>query len=136
MVKNHKGASTKSHPNLWSQYETGSLWGRQYPDERLSDENFSQKYWDKIVVPYDLSYEIEVGDNNESSAGSTSEVKSDEEDVEISEGNMDNINGGQDQEEDPSFFIDRDTEMNNAGGPSTFASGLKDFGFSNEWAGW
>ncbi|MBW0565983.1 hypothetical protein O181_105698 [Austropuccinia psidii MF-1] len=88
-----------------------SLWGRQHPDERLSDENISQKYWDKIVVPYDLSHEIEVGDDNESGAGSTSEVKSDEEDVEISEEDMDNINGGQGQEEYPSFFIDRDTEM-------------------------
>ncbi|MBW0567607.1 hypothetical protein O181_107322 [Austropuccinia psidii MF-1] len=56
-----------------------SLRGKQHPDKRLSDANFSQKYWDDVVVPYDLSHEIEVGDDDESSAGSTSEVKSDEE---------------------------------------------------------
>ncbi|MBW0460601.1 hypothetical protein O181_000316 [Austropuccinia psidii MF-1] len=96
----------------------------------------THSYWDKVAVPYNLSHKIEVGDNDESSAGSTSEVKSDEEDIEISEEDMDNINSGQELEEDPSFFTDRDTEMNNADGPSTFASGSKDVGFSNEWAGW
>ncbi|MBW0518775.1 hypothetical protein O181_058490 [Austropuccinia psidii MF-1] len=75
---------------------------------------------------------IEVGDNDESSASSISEVKSDEEDIEISEEDMDDINSGKELEDDPSFFIDRDTEMNNTDGPSTFASGSKDVGFSNE----
>ncbi|MBW0587805.1 hypothetical protein O181_127520 [Austropuccinia psidii MF-1] len=88
-----------------------------------------------MVVPYNLSHKIEVGDNNEISAGSTSEVKSAEEDVEMSEEDI-NINGGQEQEEDSRFFIDRDTEMNNAGGPSTFVSGSRDVGFSNEWVVW
>ncbi|MBW0532099.1 hypothetical protein O181_071814 [Austropuccinia psidii MF-1] len=112
-----------------------SLWGRQHPDKQLSDWKFSQKYWDKVVVPYNLSHKIEVGDNDESSAGSISEVKSDEEDIEISEEDMDDINSGKELEEDPRFFIDRDTEMNNTDGPSNLASVSKDIGFSNEWAG-
>ncbi|MBW0464118.1 hypothetical protein O181_003833 [Austropuccinia psidii MF-1] len=89
-----------------------SLWGRQHPDKQSSDGSFSQN------------------------SGSTSEVKIDEEDIGISEEDMDDINSGQELEEDPSFFIYRDTEMNNVDGPSTFASGSKDVRFSNEWAGW
>ncbi|MBW0460957.1 hypothetical protein O181_000672 [Austropuccinia psidii MF-1] len=99
-------------------------------------ESICKRYWDKVVVPYNLSHKIEVGDGNESSAGSMSEVKSDEEDIEISEEDMDNINSGKELEEDPSFFIDRDTKRNNADGPSNSVSGLKDVGFSKEWAGW
>ncbi|MBW0541568.1 hypothetical protein O181_081283 [Austropuccinia psidii MF-1] len=145
VANDRKGASAKSHQNLWSQYAKGCLGDSQLTFMMLHGSMIelqekrlyllTHSYWDDVVVPYDLSHEIEVDDDDESSASSTSEVKSDEEDLDISEEEMDNANSGQELEEDPSFF-DRDTEMNDVDGPSTLASGSKDVGFSNEWAGW
>ncbi|MBW0558109.1 hypothetical protein O181_097824 [Austropuccinia psidii MF-1] len=35
-----------------------SLCGIQHPDEKLSDRRFTEKYWDQLIVPYDISHEI------------------------------------------------------------------------------
>ncbi|MBW0542055.1 hypothetical protein O181_081770 [Austropuccinia psidii MF-1] len=35
-----------------------SLHGIQHPDEKRGDRCFTEKYWDRLILPYDISHEI------------------------------------------------------------------------------
>ncbi|MBW0478541.1 hypothetical protein O181_018256 [Austropuccinia psidii MF-1] len=39
-------------------YASESLCGIQHPDEKLSDRCFTAKYWDQLILPYDISHKI------------------------------------------------------------------------------
>ncbi|MBW0529292.1 hypothetical protein O181_069007 [Austropuccinia psidii MF-1] len=68
---------------------SASIRGVQHPDEKLSDRKFTEKYWEKVIGPYDISHEIPNEDSDETegelSDGSdvvSSAEQSEEEEVE------------------------------------------------------
>ncbi|MBW0517937.1 hypothetical protein O181_057652 [Austropuccinia psidii MF-1] len=128
-----------SHNVAFLQDVSKSIRGRQHPDEKLNDRNFTDKYWDEMTEPYDLSHEIaaeEEDDSDESDStdldGTSEELnKSDEEGNDSDWENLDNqaIQGK---------VEDRDTEMAHVEDPGCFAVGVNS-GFSgveNAWANW
>ncbi|MBW0496502.1 hypothetical protein O181_036217 [Austropuccinia psidii MF-1] len=45
---------------------SASIWGIQHTNEKLSDKKFTEKYWDKVIGPYDISHEIPNEESDES----------------------------------------------------------------------
>ncbi|MBW0558485.1 hypothetical protein O181_098200 [Austropuccinia psidii MF-1] len=41
-----------------------SIRGIKHPDERLSDRNFTEKYWERCIADYDLSHDIAKEDED------------------------------------------------------------------------
>ncbi|MBW0504760.1 hypothetical protein O181_044475 [Austropuccinia psidii MF-1] len=97
-----------------------SIRGVQHPDERLSDQNFTEKYWEKNTEKYELSNEISSED--EDSESDYNEAESIEE---SDQSNSDSEADNSEMEEEPeiSFSFDRDTDMAHAQDPSQFIVG-------------
>ncbi|MBW0591931.1 hypothetical protein O181_131646, partial [Austropuccinia psidii MF-1] len=71
----------------------------QYPDERFSDKNFTEKYWEVNTEKYDLSHEISREDEDSESS----------EDSDQSNSNSEANNSEMEEEPEFSFSLDRDT---------------------------
>ncbi|MBW0497880.1 hypothetical protein O181_037595 [Austropuccinia psidii MF-1] len=56
-----------------------SLRGTQHPNERLGDRNFTQKYWDQLIEPYDISHKISNEEDLDTSGDSNDEIDDDSE---------------------------------------------------------
>ncbi|MBW0575620.1 hypothetical protein O181_115335 [Austropuccinia psidii MF-1] len=102
-----------------------SIRGVQHPDERLSDRNFTEKYWEINTEKYDLSHEIARED--EDSESDYNEAES------IEESDQSNSNSEMEEEPEISFSFDRDTDMAHAQDPSQFIVGDSSFLSGNQW---
>ncbi|MBW0561483.1 hypothetical protein O181_101198 [Austropuccinia psidii MF-1] len=114
------------------------LLGKQHPDERLSNKKFSQKYWDQIIEPYNISHVIENDD--ELDVDSNTNVESYElEDIlaeEFEDRNVEESKQGNTHMEQPNnssediemeYFEDDDTPQK---------SQQSFFRITNEWSSW
>ncbi|MBW0588768.1 hypothetical protein O181_128483, partial [Austropuccinia psidii MF-1] len=108
-----------------------SLRGAQHPDERLGDRKFTDKYWDILIEPYDISHEIP----NEEELDETDEETYDDSEVGSSEDESDEEEEVQEVAES-NQLCDEDTPMAEAPEADYFNTGSSHFAFENEWAGW
>ncbi|MBW0471489.1 hypothetical protein O181_011204 [Austropuccinia psidii MF-1] len=110
-----------------------SLRGIQHPDERLGDRNFTQKYWDQPIEPYDISHEITNEEDLDTSGDSDNEIDDDSE-VVSSEHKTDKDEVAQ-EEGELNQFVDQDTKMEHAPYLSN-PFGPSEISFQNKWSGW
>ncbi|MBW0542805.1 hypothetical protein O181_082520 [Austropuccinia psidii MF-1] len=112
-----------------------SIRGNQHPDEKLNDRRFSEKYWDQLIEPYDISHEIQPDDEDvESESNTSAELArtSSEEDIDSSESDEEN-----DEEYiERNSLLDQDTEMAHAPDPNVFAVGSSNDLMQTDWSRW
>ncbi|MBW0579787.1 hypothetical protein O181_119502 [Austropuccinia psidii MF-1] len=104
-----------------------SLRGAQHPDERVGDRKFTNKYWDQLIEPYNISHEIpneeELDETYEDSeVGSSEDESYEEEEVqEVAQSNQ---------------LCNEDTPMAQAPEADYFNTGSSHLAFENKWSGW
>ncbi|MBW0527744.1 hypothetical protein O181_067459 [Austropuccinia psidii MF-1] len=108
-----------------------SLRGAQHPYKRLGDRKFTNKYWDKLIEPYNISHEIP----NEEELDETDEETYDDSEVGSSEDEGDEEEEVQEVAES-NQLCDEDTPMAEAPEADYFNTGSSHLAFENEWAGW
>ncbi|MBW0520378.1 hypothetical protein O181_060093 [Austropuccinia psidii MF-1] len=107
--------------------------GIQHQDERLSNRNFTKKYWEQCTFSYNLSHEItndnEDSDRNNDEAGISNEIS------ESNDNNMEKIpeiQNFEEQEFNPP--LNGDTEMAHKHDLTQFVVGGSGLSSINEWA--
>ncbi|MBW0469787.1 hypothetical protein O181_009502 [Austropuccinia psidii MF-1] len=110
-----------------------SLRGIQHPNERLGDWNFTQKYWDQIIEPYDISHKLSNEEDLDTSGDSDDEIDDDSE-VVSSEDKTDKDEVAQEVGES-NQIVDQDTKMEHSPKLSN-PFGPSEISFQNEWSGW
>ncbi|MBW0539279.1 hypothetical protein O181_078994 [Austropuccinia psidii MF-1] len=108
-----------------------SLRGAQHPDERLGDRKFTNKYWDQLIEPYDISHKIP----NEEELDETDEETYDDSEVGLSE---DESNEEEDVQElaQSNQICDEDALMAEAPEADHFNTGSSHLAFENKCSGW
>ncbi|MBW0471069.1 hypothetical protein O181_010784 [Austropuccinia psidii MF-1] len=111
---------------------------KQHPDERLSDKQFTQKYWDQKIEPYDISHVIENDD--ELDVDSNTNDKSYElEDIaaeEFEDKNDEESKQGNTHMEKPNNYSE-DIEMEDCEDDDTPQQSQQSFfSIQNEWSSW
>ncbi|MBW0512816.1 hypothetical protein O181_052531 [Austropuccinia psidii MF-1] len=114
------------------------LLGKQHPDERLSDKQFSQKYWGQIIEPYYISHVIDNDD--ELDVNSHTNDKSYElEDIiveEFKDKNVEESKQGNTHMEQPNDCSE-DIEMEDCEDDDTPQQSQQSFfRIPNEWSSW
>ncbi|MBW0493766.1 hypothetical protein O181_033481 [Austropuccinia psidii MF-1] len=106
---------------------SASIQGVQHPNEKLSNRKFTEKYWEKVIGPYNISHEIPNDDSDETEGdlgdGSdvvSSEEQSEEEEVEEAS-----------EEGEFNLELEKDTEMAHAQDLDCYT-----VPHQNEWVGW
>ncbi|MBW0470697.1 hypothetical protein O181_010412 [Austropuccinia psidii MF-1] len=108
-----------------------SLRGAQHPYKRLGDRKFTNKYWDQLIKPYDISHEIP----NEEELYETDEETYDYSEIESSENESDEEEEVQEVAE-LNQLCDKDTPMAEALEADYFNTGSSHLAFENKWSGW
>ncbi|MBW0589244.1 hypothetical protein O181_128959 [Austropuccinia psidii MF-1] len=108
-----------------------SLRGAQHPDERLGDRKFTDRFWDKLIGPYNISHEIP----NEEELDETDEETYDVSEVGSSEDESDEEEEAQEVAESNQLF-DEDTLMAEAPEADYFNTGSSHIAFEKKWSGW
>ncbi|MBW0573793.1 hypothetical protein O181_113508 [Austropuccinia psidii MF-1] len=112
-----------------------SIQGNKNPDEKLNDRCFSEKYWDQLIEPYDISHEIHLNDKDVISETNTSAKlvrTSSEEYIDSLESNEEN-----DEEYiETNSLLDQDTKMAHAPEPNVFAVGSSNDSMQTDWSKW
>ncbi|MBW0557884.1 hypothetical protein O181_097599 [Austropuccinia psidii MF-1] len=107
-----------------------SIRGIQHPDERLNDQNFTEKYWEKCAEAYDLSHEIAREDkDSESDDSAIIDDNSESDDDTGEEGLEPDKNEGQVFDQ----LSNQDTEMAHAQDLDQFMVGGSGIPFGAEW---
>ncbi|MBW0528113.1 hypothetical protein O181_067828 [Austropuccinia psidii MF-1] len=103
----------------------------QNPDEKLNNRRFSEKYWDQLIEPYDISHKIHPDDKDVKSESSTSAElagTSSEEDIDSSESDKEYI--------ETNSLLYQDTKMAHAPDPNVFAVGSSNDLIQTDWSRW
>ncbi|MBW0527570.1 hypothetical protein O181_067285 [Austropuccinia psidii MF-1] len=79
-----------------------SLLGKQHPNERLSDKQFTQNYWDEAILPHNVSHNIAHDEDLDDSVNEGSD--------DLDQGN-ENESMTDNQQGEFSHIFDKDTEM-------------------------
>ncbi|MBW0543827.1 hypothetical protein O181_083542 [Austropuccinia psidii MF-1] len=106
-----------------------SIRGIKHPDERLSDQNFTEKYWERCTADYDLSHKISKEDED---------LDSNDDEAEISDDHIEEENSEMHdyKEQELNTLLDRDTEMAHEEDLDEFVVGGSGFSVGdNEWSG-
>ncbi|MBW0587812.1 hypothetical protein O181_127527 [Austropuccinia psidii MF-1] len=107
-----------------------SILGIQHPDERLNDQNFTEKYWEKCAEYYDLSHEIAREDEDLESDDSAIIDDNSESDDDTGEESLEpDKNEGQVFDQ----LSDQDTELAHAQYLNQFMVGGSSIPFGAEW---
>ncbi|MBW0501752.1 hypothetical protein O181_041467 [Austropuccinia psidii MF-1] len=97
---------------------------KKHPDEKLSDKQFSEKYWEQVTQEYNLLHEIAVDEDDDESSSDYEDVESD------SSIDMD-VSSDDDSEDEGNNMIDEDETMEDS---EAVCPSNAEYGF--DWENW
>ncbi|MBW0462208.1 hypothetical protein O181_001923 [Austropuccinia psidii MF-1] len=113
------------------------LRGIQHLDEKLRHRGFTEKYWDRLIVPYDISHEIP---QEEELKGLDGRVSDESEEISSDDGSEGENNNEYEEPPPPESGInklsDNDTDMAHAEDTNCYIVSQGYNPLENKWSGW